>query len=358
MNGTITLIGTYPPPYGGVSIHIKRLNLALQRRGLKVAVLAQPDSDSDDDGVCPTRLGPSWYIHQLLRRNTGVLHFHTSGLNSRRLLLLSVLAFLGKPVVITFHSFRDEPQAHLLKFSSMPSLALRAFPHIICVGAEVRDKIVGLGVNPSRTSVISSYLPPVLNDDDRRQIHPDVDRFLNSHHPVITASAYRLVFFEGEDLYGLDLCVELCRHLIRNYPHLGFVFSLPDIGDEGYYASILQRISDYDLDNHFCFSHTLAEYWPIIERSSLFVRPTNTDSYGVSVAEAIDLGVPAIASDVCERAPGTILFRKRDFQDLLEKTRMVLDNLDEHKRRLANHRIGQTGTVDRIIAVYRSVMKA
>ena len=358
MSGTITLIGTYPPPYGGVSIHIKRLKLALQQRGLKVAVLAQPNSDSDDEGVFPTRLGPSWCIHQLLRRDTSVLHYHTSGLNSRALLLLSILAFLGKPVVITLHSFRNEPQVHLLKFRSTPPIALRAFSHIICVAAEIRDRIVGLGVSPNRTSVIPAYLPPVLNDYDRRQIHPDVDRFLSSHQPVITANAYRLVFFEGEDLYGLDLCVELCRHLIRDYPRLGFVFALPDIGDEEYYASILRRISNYDLGNHFCFSHTLAEYWPIIERSSLFVRPTNTDGYSLSLAEAIDLGVPAIASDVCQRPPGTILFRKREFQDLLGKTRMVLDNLDEYKRRLADHRIGQTDTVDRIIAVYRSVMKA
>jgi glycosyltransferase involved in cell wall biosynthesis len=357
MKVAIRLIGTYPPPYGGVSVHIKRLQIALRQRDLDVTVLADPGTIAEDDRVVPTRLGPGWYLRQLLSREAALLHFHTSGLDSRTLGFLSLLAWLGKPVVVTLHSFRHEAPLPALPWRSTPPLALRAFPHIIAVGPEVRDRIVALGVSPGRTSVIPSYLSPLLNERDRRQIDPGVDRFLRSREPILTANAYRLVFFEGEDLYGLDLCVELCRRLAPHYPRLGFLFALPAIGDADYYAAIQRRIADYHLEDHFHFSHTAAEYWPIIERSSVLVRPTNSDSYGVSVAEALDLGVPAIASDVCRRPPGTVLFRSRDLQDLLEKTRGVLDDLSASRQQTSWDGGCEGDAVDRILAVYRSVLR-
>ncbi len=58
--------------------------------------------------------------------------------------------------------------------------------------------------------------------------------------------------------------------------------------------------------------------------ADLMVRPTYRDGYGISVAEALHFGCPAIASDVCRRAKGAIIFKNRDFDDLIEKARRVL----------------------------------
>jgi glycosyltransferase involved in cell wall biosynthesis len=350
----VTLIGSYPPPYGGLSVHIKRLKAFLERRGTEVAVLADPGSGRGGEGVTPTRLGPPWYLRRLLKRQRGLLHFHTSGIGSLRLIPLSLLALRGRAVVITLHSLRDrfrEPLAEL------PAKALRAFPRVICVGSGIRDQLVERGLPAARLSVIPSYLPPDRTDQDRRSIAPEVDRFLGTHRPILTASAYRLVFFNDQDLYGLDLCIDLCQQLIVDHPQLGFVFALPEIGDEEYFASMQERIAAAGIGAHFCFSRSAAEYWPIIERSSLLVRPTNTDSYGVSVKEAIDLGVPAIASDVCHRPPGAILFPSRDCSSLLATSRAVLANLEEHRAALRRHRTEGGGAGEAILALYREVLE-
>jgi glycosyltransferase involved in cell wall biosynthesis len=352
----VSIIGLYPPPFGGVSVHIKRLRLALQQQGVKVSVLAQPNSESGDKRVFPTHMGPAWYINQLLTSDDILFHYHASGIHVRKSIFLSVLARFGKPVILTLHSFRNEPVPTILNHFYL--IALRSFTHIICVGSDIRKQVIQLGVDPLKISIIPSYLRPVLNDHDRQQISPAVNHFLNSHWPVLTANAFRLNFFNGEDLYGLDMCVELCRNLIRDYHRMGFVFALPSIGNEEYYILIRQRISEYGLKDHFCFSLKPTEYWPIIERSALFVRPTNTDSYGVSVAEAIDLGVPAIASAVCNRPQGTILFNSRNLNSLIKEVRLVLGNLDEHKRRLINDRTDQKDTIDQIMTVYRYVLNS
>ena len=70
--------------------------------------------------------------------------------------------------------------------------------------------------------------------------------------------------------------------------------------------------------------------------------------------EATILGVPAIASDVCRRAPGAVMFRNRNFEDLLEACRRVLDNIVDYREALAGYRTGGSG--EEILSLYREVL--
>jgi len=347
----ITLIGSYPPPYGGVSVHIKRLNEYLGRQGVDVTVLADPGSGSDGDRVIARRLGLSWYLKQAMPGRRGLFHFHTSGIAATRLRALSMLARCGRRVIVTLHSLRD--QGHDAAGQSA-ARALRPFARIICVGPAIRDRLLELGVPEAGIRVIPPYLPPDRTDEARRAIEPEVDRFLSSRRPVFTASAYRLTFHDNQDVYGLDLCIDLCRELLSDHPQLGFVFALPAVGDERYFAAMRERITASGIGQHFCFARSATEYWPIIERSTILVRPTSTDSYGVSVMEAIGLGVPAIASDACIRAPGAILFRNRDFESLLETSRRVLGNILDYRDALGAYRTGGSG--EDILSLYRELL--
>ncbi len=348
----ITLIGSYPPPYGGVSVHIKRLRAFLERQGVDVTVLADPGSGSDGDRVIATRLGLPWYLRRVLPGERRLFHFHTSGIDSARLLAMSLLARCGRKVILTLHSLREPAGG---RYSRLTAAALRSFPRIICVGPAIHSRLLELGVPEARVDVIPPYLPPERTDEARRAIEPEVDRFLRSRRPIFTASAYRLIFHDHQDLYGLDLCIDLCCQLLPDHPQLGFVFALPEIGDEGYFAAMRERIAATGIGAHFCFARSATEYWPIIERSTILVRPTRSDSYGISVMEAIDLGVPAIASDVCYRAPGAILFRNRDFESLLETSRRVLGNIVEYRDALTGYRTGGSG--EAILSLYREVLE-
>ena len=85
-------------------------------------------------------------------------------------------------------------------------------------------------------------------------------------------------------------------------------------------------------------------------KSDVFVRPTNTDGYGVSIAEAIHFKIPAVASDVCQRPEGTILIRSRDIDDFTSKIKNVLDNYEVHKRRVA--KVILEDNVEKILELY------
>jgi len=354
---TIYLVGPYPPPFGGVSVHNKRLRMALDDKGYRARVLAQADLASDDPAVSSISLGQIWKpFWSGITQSRPIVHYHSSGVIPKHFILLTLLASFKFPVIITFHSFRQDTSAIMKPCRTLLRLSLRFFSHIICVGSGILDQILDLGVDRKKISVIPSYIPPILNDSDRYRIPHVIQEFINNHHPILTANAYKLVFHEGEDLYGLDMCIELCRQLKENYPEVGFVFALPDIGDEEYYNLLLKRIKEYDLVSAFWFSREPIEYWPIIERSTIFLRPTNTDSFGISVAEAIDLGVPAIASDVCERPQGTILFRRRDAEDLRAKVEAVLTSLEDDIVTNSRPKFGKGIVVDQIEGIYQSAM--
>jgi glycosyltransferase involved in cell wall biosynthesis len=99
---------------------------------------------------------------------------------------------------------------------------------------------------------------------------------------------------------------------------------------------MLERIKELNIEKSFLLVTDDMEFWPILQRSNLFIRPTSTDSFGISIAEALTLGVPSIASNVCGRPEGTILFKSRDQEDLYKKVRQVIADYESYRSRVQN----------------------
>ena len=68
-----------------------------------------------------------------------------------------------------------------------------------------------------------------------------------------------------------------------------------------------------------------------MKKADLMIRPTCTDGYGISIAEALFFDCPAIASDVCPRPEGAVLFKNRDMDDFEQKTRELLERHNADK---------------------------
>src|SRR5918912_159906 len=80
----IALLGDYPPPHGGVSVHVAALERALRARGDDVLVLDIGRGDHAARGVAPAR-GPFRYGAALARAAAArrLVHVHTNGANQR-----------------------------------------------------------------------------------------------------------------------------------------------------------------------------------------------------------------------------------------------------------------------------------
>jgi glycosyltransferase involved in cell wall biosynthesis len=174
---------------------------------------------------------------------------------------------------------------------------------------------------PRATRVQHPFIAPPLEEEEEigRTYPPDVLDFVADRQPLVIANAFRITFDRGLDLYGLDMCVELVARLKETHPRVGLLFALSEIGDRPYYAEINRRIDALGVRDSFHFMTGQRELWPLFRRADLMVRPTSNDGYGISIAEALYFGCPAVASDVCERPPGTVLFATRDPEDFLRK---------------------------------------
>jgi glycosyltransferase involved in cell wall biosynthesis len=178
-------------------------------------------------------------------------------------------------------------------------------------------------------------------------------QFIAEHHPVVSVCAFQFGFYKGEEIYGIDMCVELCSELKKQYPQIGFVCAVAEVGDATYFKEIQKRIKQKNIENNFHFVLEPCEFYPLLPKSDLFVRPTCTDAYGVSVAEAIHFGVPAVASDVCERSRGAILFEARNQGDFLKKVREVLANPRVYRERL--NQVLQEDTFEKLLELYNQL---
>jgi glycosyltransferase involved in cell wall biosynthesis len=125
----------------------------------------------------------------------------------------------------------------------------------------------------------------------------------------------------AQNVYNIELAFELLNR-IREKFHMLFLIGTEIESDKEYLSYLLQK---YEVKNSvtLIYESQLTDY---LNNCRFLLRTNNSDGYGVSLQEALDLGVPAVASNVCIRPKGTILFEKGNIDDLLEK----VENIDKY----------------------------
>jgi glycosyltransferase involved in cell wall biosynthesis len=315
----IALVGPYPPPIGGVSIHIKRFKHKLEDYGVRCSVYDLGATDNKGEpNVVPVPNFKTWLVRYAVFGKEEIVHCHTGGWSDWRFPAVMLLVKLRRRrMVYTFHSFRDswEITGPLSRF--LVRLVCRFADSFVAVTPGIRDNLIRIGVAPSRVIVIPAFLPPQPLDTEKAVVPDHVLTFVKRHKPIVVATASYIEFYHGEDMYGVDMCVDLCAALKQHYPDVGLVFYLPQISDESYFEWLQRQIEAKGISRNFLFVTADVEFYPILAFADAFVRPTNTDGDAISLREALHSGIPAIASDVVKRPAGTQLFRHRDAKDFL-----------------------------------------
>lgn len=308
-------IGPYPPPLGGVSVYIYRFSKMLRQEGNNVEVL-------DLSKRCKI-LRLIYLLKLMLTPEKTVFHLHCVDFYSMAALLLRPF---GKRVIFHDHSWRFYDKLSRFK-KSIFRCFLKKTDECMLDGPHLAANYEPNGlVLPQNTYARSPFLPPPLEDEPEiiKTYSKETIKFVENHQPLVVANGFQISFLQGIDLYGLDMCVELTGMFKKTYPNIGFLFALAEIGDAEYYKKMNLKINELGIQNNFHFMTGQKELWPLFRKAKLMIRPTCSDGYGISIAEAIYFGCPAVASDVCERHPEAILFKNRDLQDLYEKVHSVL----------------------------------
>jgi glycosyltransferase involved in cell wall biosynthesis len=265
------------------------------------------------------------------------------------------MGLMGKKTIATLHSQRLNHSWRDYNFikRKVIQIALKSTTSLIVVNSDIKEFCLSIGIDPNKIFLIPAFIPPALEKEEINEIPKDIWDFLDSHYPILSANAFKITFFKGEDTYGIDLCIELCYKLKQNWNNVGLIFFLPQIGDTQYFSYLQQRLIELNLQDNFLFVTQPYPFYPILVKSSIFIRPTNTDGDAVSLRESLYFGVPSVASDVVTRPDGTILFKNRDIDDFTLKVKDLLDNYQYYKQGLNSLTFDDYAA--RILHVYQKV---
>lgn len=328
MTARIAILGSYPPPHGGVANHVYRLVAQLEQRGISFVVYNAVTEAGDGVSVkSVARDRQRWLLEYLVRAEEPIVY-----ILSDRLAVWAVGAALalarGKRVIVRLRNamLLDLAKNHPRR-ARLAGALLRAMSGVVAVSPILGAAARALGVPADCVHVAPGFLPPRAHEYDAGALAPGVMGFVAAHEPTLATSG-RVAWHEGRDLYGFDMIVELVRRLRPLHPRIGVVVCFFDHAPDEVprLEALKRRAIETGVEDAILFNTVAGPFLPVLSAVSAFVRPTATDGDANTIREALSMGVPAIASDVASRPAGTVVFRSRDDDDFFAKVSDVLSN--------------------------------
>lgn len=322
----LAILGAYPPPYGGVTVHTRRLCALLEEAGVAYRVYNAVSSTEDGQRVVSvSRRRRSWMLNYTLtgrERAVYLMSLHLASWVAGALMA----SLRHKRVVLRLQS------EHLIEWErtsplrrALARFALRRMTGVVCVSRKLAGVVERFGVDRSRIHWFPGFLPPTPDERGKQHVAREVWEFAEQHQPLLAANG-KVDWHRGIDLYSLDHMVELAARLKPDFPRVGIIVCfwehLPE--DQAYLDRLRRRAAELRVSDHILFHTRPGLFLPVIDAADIFLRPTNTDGDANSIREALALGVPVVASDAVERPPGARIFQCRDLADLEVKVRETL----------------------------------
>jgi glycosyltransferase involved in cell wall biosynthesis len=310
----IVQIGPYSAT-GGVSIHIKRLTDTLKEEYDFSFIDESPISNIEQE-VFNLRSGGVFKYISLIRK-ADVVHIH-SGLIWLQLFHILAAFLFRKKIIITIHSlsilcspFRKWIMKRYLILTSK----------VIVVSQEMFEKL-----NLERAIVKEAFIPPNLATEET--LPEEVLQILqqNKDNKIIVSNAFRIDLYNDEDLYGLDLMIEVAKMIKEEKRAYKIIFIVASSEDKHDLVKKYYSIIDTEsLSDEITILNYPISFVKLVMKSDVVIRATNTDGDALTIREALYFNKPVIASDVVKRPDETILFKTRDAADLYLKIKELFE---------------------------------
>jgi glycosyltransferase involved in cell wall biosynthesis len=354
----VLILGPVPPPLGGISVHISRVVPQLQEEGFAVQVLNHFDSTAPSYVVGTLRRNPLRYYVLPRRIPARVLHYH----HSHWLALLAVAAGRGRRrtrYILTSHGddLRRLLRSKIPGQGALTRWALKRFDVIIVVNDKIRRTLEAESVDRP-IEVLPAFL---LDQSPGAPYELPLDEFLSAG-PGLVLPAFRVQFLaDGRDVYGLDTAVDAFATVAGDRPNLRLTLFLAERPERRKPAKYLQGLMDR-LERAGLHQRAKVVFGlpltPAFRHEVVLIRPSRMDGDALSIREALEAGVPVVASDAVERPPGVVTFVTDDAADLAQKLRAVLDRRSDNLERGdsaadGNPAPGDADFLARLIRIYR-----
>lgn len=306
----VLLIGPAPQNVGGISMHLRRLMATM--KGLCEFDFVDEGHKRYEGYFNMRSLNIFTYLKKVFKAD--VVHINSGAFSLRLINAFICRIVLRKYTVVTIH--RDPTiESHV----GMTRFVLSRCNEVIAVNKN--------GYNLLKTErkcnyhLLPAFLPPIMKDDPplEAELQEWIEKARSTKNSLLMVSnASSLVFLNGEDVYGIDQSLEAVKALRDKGINCFLIFVIVQCNFPDVLAQYKKFVVDNALEEYILLLEKPCSFVRLMDESDIVLRTTNTDGDSISVREALALGVPIIASDVVERPEGTILFKTRDVDSLVE----------------------------------------
>lgn len=312
----IEIIGSYPPPLGGIATHIYRLKKYLQ--GEINFHIYNPGYSKDDDvtAICNSKW---WFAKFLFKKNKNIIHFHKT-LKGFHFIYWCLYSYINSyKIIITLHNDSILRLNHISQQLVLFILRKTRYLELLVVSDTLYKFL-------KKSKIRSIYLPayvPIKGPIDKKNIEK------KGSVKYFVYSMFRATKDNIFDVYGFDLAIRILKEYSHELKMLLFIGDKKK-SDTKFLEEVIYK---HNLRNavKIMYDSNLIEY---LHNGDFFLRSNRKDGYGISIQESLECNIIPIASDVCKRPKGTILFKNDNYLDLSNKVKKVLGMNSEKKRNI------------------------
>jgi glycosyltransferase involved in cell wall biosynthesis len=342
-----------PPPRGGVSTHLERLLPYLEEAGLPYVVWDYSTIPKERDRLVSLRREPWKALQSYLEPTHKILYHPLSQVTPGKIFVLLLMRLMGTRLILMLAASPEQTLGgSRLKRLGLLALA-RVSSQIVAANGEFRRVLTEWRIDANKISVIPPFIPQKDAFAKEPSLSPEAERFCKDRSPLILTYANGPDIHEGQDLYGLDLIIELAKRLRDGRPDVGFVVVIPEVTNSRYFLEYRSTVRQAGLDPlfHFAIGNRVS-FLRFLPYTDVFVRATNTDGDALTLREALYYNVSSVATDISHRPEGTILFHNRDAGDLC---RAIEEALRMEKKGSVMETINGCNHATRFLDIFRRV---
>jgi glycosyltransferase involved in cell wall biosynthesis len=333
----IIILGLYPPPPGGIGVHLERLGYHLKREKIKFHVFNH--GYFKDEYVTPTNRSYLWWLRffffaisnrKKINKSSKLFHFHIfSFLHYSYIFLFS--RWVTDNIFITIHNENYFLYPRIKKIIFLILISKISCKKVISVSKKIYDLLLSRSVN---SMFLNAYISVPYQP---KKIIKDIQ---------YTYMAMNMWRFNTEQIhrYGADLIFKLIDKYPQKYKLHIYVSDKNKSVDLKAVEDLFEVLVNIKDNISIFFGRSLVEY---IGNYDIFLRPNRSDGFGVSILEALNSKIPVIASDTCIRPDGSITFNSGDYESFTKQ----LSNVIEGRTKLTFPQ--NDGNKKRIVELYK-----
>lgn len=250
---------------------------------------------------------------------------HCNALNTPELLLFVKLINPNVKIVYTIHGINQYVQLGKMRILYR-NLICNQF---IAISESVKADIIRAGANEAKTVVVYNAI------DFSRIGNMDSEKRVFDEKNVVIGNIARY----QPEIKGQDVLWNAIIYLKKKYSKIRCYFAgAPDQNHLQGYCDIKKKM-EQEYPNNIFFMGSINDVSSFLKKIDLFVLPSRFEGFGISLVEAMSMGVPCIASrlagpeEVLEYGKRGHLFEVENSEELANVIDFVIQNYSQEKKR-------------------------